>query len=122
MKTMINWFAIPCSDFARAVDFYNAIFNIEMAKAKDPAGNDMAFFFSPEEGLSGAINSSPDLSPGSNGPRIYLNAEGILDEVVGRVASAGGEVTLPRTSIDQWGAIALIKDTEGNSIGLHSSK
>ncbi len=122
MKTMINWFSIPCAKFNRAVQFYSDIFAIEMAKAKDPAGNDMAFFFSPEEGISGAINSDSNLTPSAEGPRIYLNAEGQLAEVLARVPDAGGEVIMPQTAIDQWGTIAIIKDTEGNSIGLHSAE
>ena len=120
MKSMINWFSIPCTDFERAVTFYNSIFNIEMTKAQDPAGNSLAFFFAPEEGIAGAINSDPNLTPGAEGPRIYLNAEGELDEVLGRVADAGGEIVIPRTGIDQWGSIGVIKDTEGNVVGLHS--
>jgi len=121
MKTMINWFAIPCSNFSRAVKFYSSIFEIEMPPTKDPMGNDMAFVFSPEEGIAGAINSDANLIPSVEGPRIYLNADGKLDAVVNRVATAGGEVIVPITPIDQWGSIAVIKDSEGNSIGLHSS-
>ncbi len=120
MKTMINWFAIPCGDFDRAVAFYSTIFDIEMIKAQDPAGNNMAFFFSPEDGVSGAINSDPNLKPGASGPRIYLNAEGKLDEVLGLVVAAGGEVVVARTGIDQWGSIGVINDSEGNQVGLHS--
>ena len=68
MKSMVNWFTIPCDDFERAVRFYSEVFGIEMLKDKDPAGNDMACFFAPEEGIAGAINSNPDLRPGSQGP------------------------------------------------------
>ena len=120
MKTMINWYSIPCSEFDRAVSFYERIFDSTMIRHKDPAGNDMAFFFAREEGISGAINSDPALKPGSVGPRIYLNANGQLKEVLSRVPAAGGTVSIPESPIDQWGRIALIEDTEGNAIGLHS--
>lgn len=122
MKTMINWFSIPCADFDRAVRFYSDIFQIEMPRAKDPAGNDMAFFFAPDEGIAGAINSDSTLIPSDTGPRIYLNADGKLSEVVARVAAAGGEVTMPIVPIDEWGSIAVVKDTEGNAVGLHSKQ
>ncbi len=49
-----------------------------------------------------------------------LNADGKMDAILARVAGAGGAVVLPRTSIGQHGFIALIKDTEGNRVGLHS--
>ena len=49
------------------------------------------------------------------------NAEGRLDAIVGRVEQAGGKVEQPKTSIGEHGFIALIRDTEGNVVGLHSS-
>ncbi len=120
MKTMINWFSIPCAKFDRAVKFYSTILDIEMMCDKDPGGNQIAFFFSPTDGIAGAINADPNLKPGSEGTRIYLNAEGILDDVLGGVGAAGGKVTLPRTEIPNWGWIGMIEDTEGNTVGFHS--
>jgi hypothetical protein len=60
------------------------------------------------------------LSPGNGGTLVYLNAEGDLDGVLKRIPAAGGSVLKPRTSIGQHGFIAVFKDTEGNSVGLHS--
>jgi predicted enzyme related to lactoylglutathione lyase len=37
-----------------------------------------------------------------------------------RVVGAGGSVERPKFSIGPYGFIALVKDTEGNLIGLHS--
>lgn len=121
MKTMINWFEIPCTDFDRAVKFYNTIFEIKMPTANQN-NNDLAFFFNPEEGISGAISACSSLTPGVSGPRIYLNANGKLAEVVGRVSAAGGEVLVPITPNEHWGSMAVVKDTEGNSVGIHSCK
>jgi len=122
MKNMVNWFTIPSSDFQRAKKFYGTIFDINMTDFKSPAGYDNAFFLNPEEqGVGGAVCYDPAHQPGKNGPLIYLNAEGILDTVLERVQPAGGEITLPRTSIGEWGFIATITDTEGNTVGLHSN-
>jgi predicted enzyme related to lactoylglutathione lyase len=38
----------------------------------------------------------------------------------GKAARSGGKVETEKKSIGQYGHIALIVDTEGNMIGLHS--
>ncbi|WP_423814724.1 VOC family protein, partial [Pseudomonas viridiflava] len=60
------------------------------------------------------------MHPGTGGTRVYLNVEGQLDAVLDRVPNAGGVILQPRTEIAPHGFIALIKDSEGNSVGLHS--
>jgi len=60
--------------------------------------------------------------PSANGTRVYLSCEGVLDEVIARVEKAGGKIVMPRTKIGEEGWVALITDSEGNSVGLHSFK
>ena len=120
-KNMINWFTIPCTDHDRAVSFYNTIFQITMANVETPDGGTCAFFLTPgEEGVGGGIHQQADQKPGKDGTIIYLNAEGVLDEVLGRVEAAGGKVEMPRTDIGDHGFIGMIEDSEGNRVGLHS--
>ena len=58
---------------------------------------------------------------GPNGPFLFLNVDGRLDEVLGRVYAAGGRIVVPRTDIgDGMGWFAMILDSEGNRIGLHT--
>jgi predicted enzyme related to lactoylglutathione lyase len=59
--------------------------------------------------------------PAENGSVVYLNCSGKLDAVVGRVAAAGGAVLMPPTPLDRGlGRIAVIRDSEGNRVGLHA--
>ena len=81
-------------------------------------GNDSAPFFSPAEGITGDINAG--MKPSADGTRIYLNAEGKIDVILGRVEKAGGKVILPKT-VFPWGNVGLVRDTEGNVVGLHSA-
>jgi predicted enzyme related to lactoylglutathione lyase len=60
-------------------------------------------------------------SPGGNSVLVYFVCEDCATEA-GRVASAGGRVQREKTSIGQYGFIALAIDTEGNLFGLHSMK
>ncbi len=43
MKNAVNWFAIPASDFNRAVKFYNAVFDFNL-QVSQMGGSDIAFF------------------------------------------------------------------------------
>ena len=53
---------------------------------------------------------------------VYLDADGTLDAGLARVERAGGQVILPKTDIGPPGFIALVRDTEGNLVGLHSER
>ncbi len=48
-------------------------------------------------------------------------ADGKLDACLERAARPGGTVLLPKTGIGPAGFVAIVKDSGGNSIGLHSA-
>jgi uncharacterized protein len=122
MKSMLNWYSVPTTDFNRAVTFYNTIFAMEVKINKDPAGNDVAFFWEPaEDQLSGGITADPNMKPSPDGVRVYFNCDGKLDAVLERVEHAGGKITVPKMSIGEHGEMAVILDSEGNTVGLHAS-
>ncbi len=55
------------------------------------------------------------------GAKLYLNGGDDLRKVLNRVASAGGTVVQDKTRISpEIGYFAIIDDTEGNRIYLHS--
>jgi predicted enzyme related to lactoylglutathione lyase len=51
---------------------------------------------------------------------IYLNANGRLDEAIGAVASNGGKILKPKHPIGPFGFRAVVIDSEGNRVALHS--
>ena len=57
---------------------------------------------------------------GQRGVTIWLNAGDDLQIPLDRVEGAGGKILQPKESIGEFGFIAMILDTEGNRIGLHS--
>ena len=120
----INWFEIPVTDMPRAKKFYEAIFDIIM-KPMEMMGMKMAMF--PGDGsagkVSGALVQSSLHQPGATGSVLYLNGNPDLDIVLMKVSKAGGEIAMPKTIIDKnTGYMAFIIDTEGNKIGIHSTK
>ncbi|PJF44690.1 MAG: hypothetical protein CUN55_02620 [Phototrophicales bacterium] len=120
MASFVNWFEIPVLDLERAVQFYNAIFDIKMQQIPE---TQMYMFPTddPQNDVSGALVKGEGYRPLSEGGAvIYLNASGKLDEVLARVEEAGGKIALPRTDISPFGFMAFIIDSEGNRVGLHS--
>jgi uncharacterized protein len=120
MRNAINWFEIPATNFDRAVEFYRTVLGRDI-RTGEFMGVPHGFFSSDEGGVAGAIIALPDAAPAAGGTLIYLDAAPSLGAVVARVEAAGGQVLLPETSIGEQGAIAIMVDTEGNRIGLHTA-
>lgn len=121
----LNWFEIPVADFDRAKKFYETIFNYQMPESTmGPARMGFFLYDFQNGGRGGAIVHNPDFyTPSSNGSLIYLNCEPDLQPVLDRVIPAGGTVLEQKTEIGQnLGFWALILDTEGNRVALHSMK
>jgi predicted enzyme related to lactoylglutathione lyase len=51
---------------------------------------------------------------------IYLNANGRLDDALAKVDANGGKVIQPKHQIGPFGFRAIVLDSEGNRIALHS--
>lgn len=74
-------------------------------------------------GVGGAIVYSGGFHKPSttDGPLIYLNANPDVQIILDRVEKAGGKILVPKTPIsDEFGFMAVIVDSEGNRIALHS--
>ena len=122
---MINWFEIPVADINRAKTFYEQLLDITLNTFDIPNGPQMALFpHAGENTLSGALVCYPRFyHVGEQGPLIYLNANPDLQKVLDKVESIGGEQILPKRMItEERGYMAVIKDSEGNRIALHSNK
>lgn len=122
MKHAINWFEIPAADFDRAVTFYNTILDESLRKemvAGVPNGILPYEQDDSHNAIGGAVIFDERIKPGMSGIVPYLNCTGKLDAVLSRVPAAGGKVLMPAIQT-QFGSIAMIMDSEGNRIGLHS--
>lgn len=125
LTNALNWFEIPVSDFERAKKFYGNIFNYEMPESM-MGDTRMGFFLYDFAGgkVGGAIVFNQQFySPSDKGTLVYLNAQPDLQIILNRVAAAGGAILQPKTIISEeqnLGYWALLKDTEGNRVALHS--
>ena len=121
MSSLINWFEIPVTDIERAVRFYETVLDKKLVR-QDMQGFEMAMFPYPEGGTGGALCQHPMYKPAAEGGvMIYLDGGDDLDEPLGRVRDAGGEVVMPKTLITpEIGYMGFFKDSEGNVVALHS--
>jgi len=123
-NNMVGWFEIPVSDMERSVKFYEKLLHIKLDRNQlEPM--DMAWFpYDPEGyGSGGSLVYYPEsYKPSADGVLIYLTAHsGDLANELSRVKEAGGKVLQGKTQIsEEHGYMALILDTEGNRIALHS--
>ncbi|HUB18731.1 MAG TPA: VOC family protein [Acidobacteriaceae bacterium] len=119
VTSTITWFEIPAADFGRAVRFYETIFASPLRH--EAAWPNLAIFPYERPGVSGAIAYGEGFRPTGDGVVIYLNCDGRIDEVLGRVEKAGGSVVEPKNHLPSVGWVAQIRDSEGNRVGLHAA-
>jgi predicted enzyme related to lactoylglutathione lyase len=120
MKNTINWFELPVVDFDRGRKFYESIFNFKIEDQMMGPWR-MGFFPMEGQGVGGALVHGEGYEPSDKGAVVYLNADGIIDDVIGRIEGAGGKVVMPRTNVTpEIGDIAMFIDTEGNKVALHT--
>jgi uncharacterized protein len=119
VKNNVVWFEIPSSDFKRAVYFYETIFGQQLRKM-DFQGTPTAVFDYEKPAISGCVVHEDSVQPGPSGSVVYLNADGVFDDVLARVPKAGGRVVHVVDLPPGMGRAARIIDTEGNQVGLHT--
>jgi predicted enzyme related to lactoylglutathione lyase len=125
-NNVINWFQIPSKDFDRAIKFYSTILG-NPVNVREFQGTNMGFFSmagGPDSrGVGGNLMPpEPENKPSMDGTTVFLACDGQIDAVIARVEPAGGKVLMPKFDMGKPGYMAIIKDTEGNKVGLHSYK
>lgn len=121
---IVGWFEIPVADMARAIQFYENVFEIKLQREK-MGPLDMAWFPWVENsvGAGGSLVHDPEnYKPTTDGVLIYLTtATGDIDEDLKRVEANGGQTIMPKTLISpEIGYMGLFIDSEGNRLALHS--
>ncbi len=122
----VGWFEIPVTNMERAISFYEKVFDLKLERHK-MGPLEMAWFPWVEEkpGSAGTLVYSPEYyKPSVDGVLIYLTAHsGDLNTELKRVEAVGGKILQSKTEISaEYGYMALIIDSEGNRVALHSRK
>jgi predicted enzyme related to lactoylglutathione lyase len=121
MSNAVSWFEIYVEDLDRAAAFYTAVLAKELTDLPSPDEGAMKAFSMEENGTgsSGALVKHSMGQPGPGGTMVYFTSDDVANEV-GRIEAAGGKVMMSKTSLGEYGFVAMFEDTEGNHVGLYS--
>ena len=117
-KNRAVWFDIPVVDLPRACAFYRHVLAIQVSE-ENFDGLEFAVL-EHEEGNGGCLVPQPDQVTSSAGILLYLNVDGRIRDAVAQVATHGGSVMQDVHAIGPHGFRAIIQDSEGNRLALHS--
>jgi uncharacterized protein len=122
-RLAVGWFEVYVDDMARAQAFYEKVFAVKLQALDSPVIKMLAFPMPGDlPGCTGALVKMQGMErPKGNSVIIYFSCEDCAVEAR-RAAENGGKIFKEKFSIGQHGFIALVHDTEGNMIGLHSRK
>ncbi len=122
----VGWFEIYVQDMPRAVAFYEAMLatKLENLPMSDPeAWPDLEMWAFPMDynvtGSAGSLVKMGGCPSGGNSTIVYFSCEDCAVDAA-RAAANGGSIFKEKMGIGEHGFIALVLDTEGNMIGLHS--
>ena len=121
-RNPVGWFEIYVQDMERARAFYQNTFQVTLERLESPGIELWAFPMQPDNaGCAGALAKMKGRDSGVGGTIVYFSCADCAVEAA-RAVQNGGEIQKAKMSIGQYGFIALIFDTEGNMIGLHSMR
>ncbi|MFQ5548551.1 MAG: VOC family protein [Woeseia sp.] len=117
MFNRIVWFDLPASDLERAMKFYSRVLGAEVNERFSGVG----VISSDDGAVSGCVFKSEEIRPSDQGVLLYFNVDGRLEEAVSVAEECGGTVYEAPHAIGEFGHRAIVIDSEGNRIALHSS-
>jgi uncharacterized protein len=120
MSHSFVWVDIPVHDLDRAIRFYSAVLDGPVTREGGP-GFAFGVFSHSHDDVGGCLYTpDDDNAPCERGPLVYLNTEGRLGEAVRAVAANGGRIVQAMHQIGPHGYRAIVLDSEGNRVALHS--
>jgi hypothetical protein len=113
----VVWFDLPVADLDRAAAFYRAVLGVRVDKQQFEQ-----FKFCVVEhdvGNGGCLVLEPDHVTQA-GILVYMNVDGRIRDAMAKVRANGGKVLQDVHAIGPHGFRAIVLDSEGNRIALHS--
>ena len=120
MSNTFVWVDIPVLDLERAIQVYSAGAGRPVGKIGGPGFNFGLFEHHGGEVGGCLIEPEEGVAPSLTGPLVYIDASNRLDAAVAAAKANGGKVLKEKHSIAPNGFRAVIVDSEGNRVALHS--
>jgi predicted enzyme related to lactoylglutathione lyase len=119
-KNRIVWVDVPVADLDRAIAFYSAVLGVKVSKESMPGVSFGLFFHG--DGNGGCLVVEEKAIAGDRGILVYMNVGGRIRDAVQKVSQSGGTIIQDIHAIGPHGFRAIVRDSEGNRIALHSEK
>ena len=115
----VVWCDMPVADLARASAFYAAVLAIRVDRMEFGGG---AFaILEHDEGNGACLIPNEGYAGCVDGPLVYFNVDRRIRAAVAEATRHGGKVVEDVHAIGPHGIRAIVLDSEGNRIALHSS-
>jgi hypothetical protein len=119
-RNPVGWFEIYVQDMARARAFYEAVLKINLQRLPYPKMEMWMFPGDPNRpGSAGTLAKMEGMNSGGGGTLVYFSCADCAVEAA-RAPQHEGAVVMEKTAIGEYGFIALVRDPDGNTVGLHS--
>ena len=119
-KNRFVWVDIPVDDLGRACAFYEGVLGCGVHR--ESIGEMEFGVLDHHEGNGGCLLPRDEVSgTGAGGVLVYLNVDGRIRDAAAKVGELGGKVTTAVHAIGPHGFRAVIEDSEGNTMALHSN-
>ena len=115
----VVWFDLPVANLERASRFYGAVLGIKVSQEKFDKFQFAVLDHGPD-GNGGCLIPEPK-EVSAIGILVYMNVDGRIREAVREAEKHGGKVVEPVKGIGPHGFRAVVLDSEGNRIALHSN-
>jgi len=120
MSHRFVWVDIPVHDLDRAIAFYAEVLGTAVTREGGP-GFSFGLLAHAGSDVAGCLYPADDAnSPSPRGPLVYLNVDGRIADAERAVAARGGQVLKATHAIGPHGYRAIVVDSEGNRVALHS--
>lgn len=113
------WFDIPVADLDRSAAFYAAVLGIKVHKEQFEGYT--FCILDHQDGNGGCLVKKESEISSNSGILVYMNVNKRIRDAVSQVEKCGGRVVQPIHAIGPHGFRAIVLDSEGNRIVLHST-
>lgn len=119
----IGWIEIPVTDLDRAEKFYSEYFGVQLDRQEGRYGVQMSWFPMDMESYGSATTliQGPEHRPSADGTLVYFSApDGSVEKGLQKAEDMGVTVLVPKRDVGEHGFYAVLQDSEGNRIAIHS--
>lgn len=117
-KNPVRWFEIYVQDMQRAKKFSEGVFKVKLEKLNTPVEMWSFPMYTDRMGTGGSLVKMKGVRSGGNSTVVYFACKDCAVEEALAVRR-GGKVEQGKMSIGEYGFVSMVRDTEGNLIGLH---